>query len=145
MTLGATTGVTIRLHPDDAVLVAARDPTADSDPADSDLADDVAVLSMRMVTGGANVVCFTTGRGPVFGCRPVPSIKLATNTDRYRRVSEDMDVNCGVILDGEATVEEVGRDVHRLVVEVVSGRATVSEELGFGAAEFAPWQLGAVM
>ena len=98
-----------------------------------------------MVAGGANVVCFTTGRGSAFGCKPTPSIKLATNTEMYSRMPEDMDVNCGVITDGEATVEEVGQQVFELILEVASGRKTFSEELGYGQEEFVPWQLGAVM
>ena len=98
-----------------------------------------------MVAGGANVVAFTTGRGSVFGCKPVPSIKLATNSEMYRHMSEDMDLNCGRILDGEVTVEEAGREIYEMIVEVASGRSTVSEELGFGAEEFAPWHVGAVM
>jgi altronate hydrolase len=63
----------------------------------------------------------------------------------YRRMAEDMDVNCGVILDGGKTVEEVGQEIWSLVVDVASGRSTASEDLGFGAEEFAPWQVGAVM
>ena len=98
-----------------------------------------------MVAGGANVVCFTTGRGSVFGCKPAPSIKLATNSETYQHMSDDMDVNCGVVLDGDATVDEVGRQIFELVLEVASGRRTASEELGFGDEEFTPWQLGAVM
>jgi altronate hydrolase len=98
-----------------------------------------------MVAGGANVVCFTTGRGSVFGCKPVPSLKLATNTDMYDRMRDDMDINCGEILDGAASVEEVGRRIYDAVIDVASGRRTASETLGFGDEEFAPWQLGAVM
>jgi altronate hydrolase len=98
-----------------------------------------------MVAGGANVVCFTTGRGSVFGCKPAPSIKLASNTAMYRRMSEDMDLDCGVILEGEATVAEVGERIFELVLATASGRRTASERLGFGDEEFAPWQLGAVM
>ncbi len=98
-----------------------------------------------MVAGGANVVCFTTGRGSVFGCKPVPSLKLATNSDVYRRMTDDMDVNCGVILDGEASVADVGRLIFDRVLEVASGSPTRSEEIGLGDEEFTPWQLGAVM
>ena len=98
-----------------------------------------------MVAGGANMVCFTTGRGSAFGCKPTPSIKLATNTEMYSRMSEDMDVNCGVIMDGDATVEEVGQKIFELILEVASGRKTLSEELGYGQEEFVPWQVGAVM
>jgi altronate hydrolase len=98
-----------------------------------------------IVAGGANVVCFTTGRGSAFGAKPVPSIKLATNTDVFTRMDEDMDVNCGSILDGDRTLEEVGDEVFRTVLEVASGRLTKSEELGYGNEEFTPWQLGATM
>jgi arabinonate dehydratase len=98
-----------------------------------------------MVAGGATVVCFTTGRGSVFGCKPVPSIKLATNTEVYEHMREDMDVNCGEIVDGTATLEEVGRRIYDRVLDVASGARTASEVLGFGDEEFAPWQLGAVM
>ncbi len=97
------------------------------------------------VAGGANVVCFTTGRGSVFGCRPAPSIKLATNTPMYRRMAEDMDVNCGAVADGEESVEEVGRHIFELILKTASGRRTKSETLGIGHDEFAPWHIGAVM
>lgn len=98
-----------------------------------------------IVAGGANVVCFTTGRGSAFGAKPVPSIKLATNTGIFTRMADDMDVNCGSILDGDRTLEEVGAEVFHTVLEVASGRRTRSEDLGYGAEEFTPWQLGAVM
>lgn len=98
-----------------------------------------------MVAGGANVVCFTTGRGSVFGCKPVPSIKVATNTPMYLRLEGDMDVNAGRVFDGEASVEAVGRELFDLILGVASGQRTKSEELGFGEEEFNPWQLGAVM
>jgi altronate hydrolase len=98
-----------------------------------------------MVAGGANVVCFTTGRGSVFGSKPAPCLKLATNSDLSMRMSEDIDVNCGSILDGEGTVESVGRAIFDLVVSVASGQRTKSEELGFGDEEFTPWQIGAVL
>ena len=97
------------------------------------------------VASGANVVCFTTGRGSCFGFKPAPSIKLATNTEMYRRMEEDMDVNCGVILDGECSVEEMGSRIFDLILEVASGRRTKSEDLGLGNHEFTPWQIGAVM
>ncbi len=103
------------------------------------------VSATGQVAGGANLVCFTTGRGSVFGCVPAPSIKLATNTPMYRRMSDDMDVNCGGIADGEETVEECGRRVYDLILRVASGEKSKSEALGFGEAEFAPWTLGAVM
>jgi altronate hydrolase len=98
-----------------------------------------------IVAGGATVMCFTTGRGSVLGCKPTPSLKLATNTEMYERMAEDMDLNCGVIADGAASVQEVGRELFELILETASGRRTLSEELGFGQEEFVPWQLGAVM
>jgi altronate hydrolase len=97
------------------------------------------------VASGANLVCFTTGRGSCFGFKPAPSIKLATNTEMYRRMEEDMDINCGVILDGECSVEEMGQRIFDFMLEVASGRRTKSEELGLGNHEFTPWQIGAVM
>ncbi len=97
------------------------------------------------VASGANMVCFTTGRGSVFGFKPSPSIKLATNTPMYNRMAEDMDINCGGIADGDKTVEEVGREIFAKVLEVASGTPSKSEALGFGDAEFIPWQIGAVM
>jgi altronate hydrolase len=97
-----------------------------------------------LVAGGCNVICFTTGRGSVFGCKPVPSIKLATNSDLYRRMSDDMDIDCGVILDG-TPLETVGRQVFEQVIAVASGRKSKSEEAGVGEEEFAPWTIGPVM
>lgn len=97
-----------------------------------------------IVAGGANVVCFTTGRGSVFGCKPVPSIKLGTNTELYNRMPDDLDLNCGVIVDGASTVQEVGEQIFALILAVASGQQTVSEELDLGQEEFVPWQLGTV-
>jgi altronate hydrolase len=97
------------------------------------------------VASGGNVICFTTGRGSCFGFKPAPSIKLATNTEMYRRMEEDMDVNCGGILDGECSIEEMGARIFDLVLEVASGRRSKSEDLGLGNHEFTPWQIGAVM
>jgi altronate hydrolase len=97
------------------------------------------------VASGANVVCFTTGRGSVFGFKPSPSIKLATNSAMYNRMAEDMDINCGGIADGEKSVPEVGREIFDKILAVASGTPSKSEALGFGDAEFIPWQIGAVM
>lgn len=97
------------------------------------------------IASGANIMCFTTGRGSVFGAKPVPSIKLATNTDLYRRMTDDMDINCGEIADGTATVAEMGRRIFERLLEVASGTPSKSEELGFGESEFTPWVIGAVM
>jgi altronate hydrolase len=103
------------------------------------------VAATGQVAGGANLVCFTTGRGSVFGCKPAPSIKLATNTPMYRRMEEDMDVNCGTILDGDETVQQCGQRIFELMLRVASGEPTKSELFDFGAAEFAPWVIGATM
>ena len=97
-----------------------------------------------MVAGGANIVCFTTGRGSVFGCKPVPSLKLATNSKMYESMKDDMDINLGTILEGES-IEDAGERLFNLILSTASGKATKSEELGFGDEEFTPWQLGAVM
>ncbi len=97
------------------------------------------------VAGGANIICFTTGRGSCFGCKPVPSLKLATNTPMYSRMMDDMDVNCGEILDGGASVEEMGERIFKLILATASGERTKSELLGYGEDEFAPWHLGATL
>jgi len=101
------------------------------------------ISATGQVAGGANLICFTTGRGSCFGCRPAPSLKLATNTAMYRRMEEDMDIDCGVILDGEATIEEMGERIFRMMLDTASGLATKSELLGYGEDEFAPWHVNA--
>ena len=103
------------------------------------------VAATGQVAGGANLVCFTTGRGSVFGCKPAPSIKLATNTPMFKHIEDDMDVNCGTILDGNETVQQAGQRIFELILRVASGEQTKSEQFDFGAAEFAPWVLGATM
>jgi altronate hydrolase len=103
------------------------------------------VAATGQVAGGANLVCFTTGRGSVFGCKPAPSIKLATNSPMYRRMEDDMDVNCGTILDGDESVQQCGARIFDLILRVASGERTKSEQFDFGAAEFAPWPIGATM
>src|SRR5690349_2640823 len=103
------------------------------------------VAATGQVAGGANVVCFTTGRGSVFGCKPAPSLKLATNSTMYRHIEDDMDINCGTILDGEETVQQAGERIFQHILRVASGERTKSELFDFGAAEFAPWVLGATM
>ena len=94
-----------------------------------------------IVAGGANVMVFTTGRGSCFGCKPTPSIKVATNTPMYERMIDDMDINAGAILEGRP-VAEVGREIFEEILAVASGKKTKSEELGFGDEEFVPWPLG---
>ena len=102
------------------------------------------VSATGQVAGGANVLCFTTGRGSAFGCKPTPSIKLATNSDLYRRMPDDMDIDCGDILDGVG-IRDKGAEIYARIIAVASGDRTKSELLGYGDEEFVPWQLGAVM
>jgi len=97
------------------------------------------------IASGANLIAFTTGRGSVSGFKPSPGIKLATNTEMYDRMAEDMDLNCGDIISEGISIEEKGREIFELMIRVASGEETRSEALGFGGAEFVPWQIGAVM
>lgn len=98
-----------------------------------------------MVAGGANLICFTTGRGSVYGCRPVPVTKLATNSEMFVRMEDDMDINCGETIDGTVTVAEMGERIFRFILEVASGQKTKSELNAIGDNEFVPWAIGAVM
>jgi altronate hydrolase len=102
------------------------------------------VSATGQVAGGANILCFTTGRGSAYGCKPTPSIKLATNSEMYRRMTEDMDINCGDVLDG-VSIEDKGKEIFSKILEVASGEQSKSEELGYGDAEFVPWVVGATM
>ena len=97
------------------------------------------------VASGANVICFTTGRGSCFGCKPAPSLKLSTNTTMYEKMIEDMDINCGTIIEGKEEIEEVGKKIFELVIATASGSPTKSELNGYGDEEFNPWQVGVVM
>jgi altronate hydrolase len=97
------------------------------------------------VAGGANIICFTTGRGSVYGNKPVPTIKLASNTKMYRAMEEDMDINCGLIVDGEASLDETGHIIFQRILDTASGKKTKNELLGFGDNEFAPWHVGATL
>ena len=96
------------------------------------------------VAGGANLICFTTGRGSAFGFIPTPSLKLASNTALWQRQEEDMDINCGEIIDGTATIEGMGERIFAMMLECASGRRSKSELHGYGQNEFVPWQLGVV-
>jgi altronate hydrolase len=96
------------------------------------------------IAGGANLVAFTTGRGSCYGAKPVPSIKLATNTPMFARMEEDMDVNCGTILDGTSSVHEMGRIIFDYMLAIASGEKSKSELLGLGDHEFVPWNIGIV-
>jgi altronate hydrolase len=97
------------------------------------------------IAGGCNLVCFTTGRGSAFGSKPSPTIKVATNSEMAKRMSEDMDVDAGTILSGDVSVAEKGREIYELFLRVASGEASKSEAQGLGDYEFVPWQIGAVM
>lgn len=103
------------------------------------------VSATGQVASGANMICFTTGRGSVFGCKPTPSLKLASNTLLYNRMSDDMDINCGTIIDGDETVETAGAAIFREILATASGKPTRSEIHGFGEEEFQPWALGATL
>jgi len=103
------------------------------------------VSATGQVAGGANMILFTTGRGSAYGCKPAPSLKLATNSALYAHQEEDMDLNCGTIVDGKESVEEVGRRIFELILETASGKKSKSESWGYGEDEFAPWALGATM
>jgi altronate hydrolase len=103
------------------------------------------VSATGQVASGANVICFTTGRGSVFGCKPTPSIKIASNTAIYSRMQDDIDVNCGTIIDGEESVEEAGARIFQEILAVASGKLTRSEVHGFGDEEFQPWMQGATL
>ena len=94
-----------------------------------------------LVASGANIVCFTTGRGSCYGCKPTPSIKIATNTPMYERMIDDMDIDAGRVLTG-TPVAEVGREIFDFILEVASGRKTKSEQHGIGEEEFVPWSIG---
>jgi len=98
-----------------------------------------------MTAGGANLICFTTGRGTPCGFKPAPTIKLASNTPMFRRMRDDMDINCGKIIDGTSGVQELGEEIFQTLLDVASGAATCREEFGFGDVEFVPWPMGAVM
>ncbi|MGO4331674.1 UxaA family hydrolase [Cupriavidus sp. 2TAF22] len=103
------------------------------------------VSATGQVAGGANLICFTTGRGSAYGCAPSPSLKLATNSALWQRQAADIDINCGDIVDGGATIAGKGEEIFRLMLATASGRKTKSELHGYGQNEFVPWSLGAVM
>ena len=97
-----------------------------------------------LVSGGCNVATFTTGRGSVYGCKPSPCIKIATNSPLYHWMEDDMDINAGTVLDGSETVEEVGCRIFEKILSVADGERTKSELAGMGDEEFAPWDIGPV-
>ncbi|WP_045856300.1 UxaA family hydrolase [Teredinibacter purpureus] len=97
------------------------------------------------VASGANIICFTTGRGSAFGYKPVPSIKLASNSSLFTAMQEDIDINCGTVVDGNQTMEQCGTEIFERILSIASGEKTKSEQLGYGDTEFTPWKIGAVM
>jgi altronate hydrolase len=97
------------------------------------------------VASGATMIAFTTGRGSTFGCKPSPSIKLSSNSEIYRRMAEDIDVDCGPIATGASTVAEKGAEILARLLAVASGSRSKSEALGYGGAEFVPWLIGATL
>ena len=103
------------------------------------------VSATGQVAGGANLICFTTGRGSAYGCAPSPSLKLSTNTELWRKQEDDIDINCGEVIDGSASVDEMGERIFQLMLHTASGAKTKSEVHGYGQNEFVPWQLGATM
>jgi altronate hydrolase len=103
------------------------------------------VSATGQIASGAQLVVFTTGRGSAFGSKPAPTIKLATNTAMYRVLDEDMDINCGDIIDGGVSIESKGEEILEAMIAIASGERSKSEMLGLGDNEFIPWQIGAVM
>ena len=101
------------------------------------------VSATGQVAGGCNMICFTTGRGSVSGFKPAPTIKVATNSDMYEHMKDDMDLNCGTIVTGDETIEQAGHRIFEELIAVASGKKTRSEEYDYGDNEFVPWQLGA--
>lgn len=100
------------------------------------------VATTGQIASGANLICFTTGRGSMFGSKPAPTIKLASNTPMYQRLEEDMDINCGLVIDGEASIDEMGQRIFEHILRTASGQPTKSEVLGLGDNEFVPWHVG---
>ncbi len=103
------------------------------------------VSATGQVAGGANMIVFTTGRGSAYGCAPSPSLKLSTNTPLWVKQEEDIDLNCGEIADGTASIDDVAEKLFRLMLDTASGQKSKSEIHGYGQSEFVPWYLGAVM
>ncbi|WP_415922678.1 UxaA family hydrolase [Tateyamaria sp. SN6-1] len=97
------------------------------------------------IAGGCTLVCFTTGRGSAFGSKPAPTIKLATNTEMYGRMIEDMDINAGDMLTDGVSLEDKGQEIYNMFLRVASGEMSKSEAQGLGDYEFVPWQIGATM
>lgn len=103
------------------------------------------VSATGQVAGGANLICFTTGRGSTYGCKPTPSLKLATHSALFQRMRLDMDFDAGTVVEGTQTIAQAGLRLFELMLATASGQPTCSEANGLGDNEFVPWQLGAVM
>jgi len=97
------------------------------------------------IAGGCNLVAFTTGRGSTFGSKPAPCMKVATNTDMYEQLVDDMDINAGTIVSDGDSVADVGQRIYDRLLAIASGERTLSECHGLGDNEFVPWQIGATM
>ena len=99
------------------------------------------ISATGQVAGGANLICFTTGRGSAYGCVPAPSLKAATNTALWKRQEDDIDINCGEVIDGTASIQELGQQLFQMMLDAASGKKTKSEQHGYGQNEFVPWQI----
>jgi altronate hydrolase len=100
------------------------------------------IAATGQIAGGANIMCFTTGRGSCFGSVPTPVIKLASNTPMYERMVGDMDINCGIVIDGEADLDTLGARIFDMILKIASGEKSKSELLGVGENEYMPWPIG---
>jgi altronate hydrolase len=103
------------------------------------------VSATGQVAGGANLICFTTGRGSAYGCAPSPSLKFSTNSALWKKQEEDMDLNCGEIVDNGISIADMGQRIFEMILKTASGEPSKSELHGYGQNEFVPWQVGAVM
>ncbi len=103
------------------------------------------VSATGQVAGGANLIVFTTGRGSAYGCQPSPSLKVATNTALWDRQQDDMDINCGQIIEGKFSIDEMGEQIFQMILACASGKPSRSELHGYGQNEFVPWKVGATV
>ena len=97
------------------------------------------------VASGSNIICFTTGRGSCFGFKPTPSIKIASNTNMYNNLKDDMDINAGTIMDGDSDIKKIGTEIFESIINTASGKLTKSEINEYGDDEFSPWIIGATI
>ena len=92
------------------------------------IADNAEIV--ELIASGSHLILFTTGRGSVVGSAISPVIKICANPETYRTMPDDMDINAGKIIDGEAELEEIGDEIYRKLMEVVAGGQSKSEALG---------------